>query len=241
MNIFNYESKFNQMLLMIADMIILNILYILCCIPIFTIGAAQAGMFTGMRVLMDKEDDSSVAKAFFRGFSNGFKSITIVTCVYSVLLCGLLVTLYATYGLAAFGESGAKPAFIVSIIAACLVYTLHTVTAPFHATFGCTTRQLFRNSLYITLAYLLRSVISAGLIILPAILFFVKFNIFLAAIIGLLAIYYSIAYFLILTIWKKPFQSMKDAFYAAQSSQQEQTEESAPEEIEESIPEETEE
>ena len=51
MNIFNYESKFNQLLMTLADLIILNLLFVVCSLPIFTIGAAQAGLFTGIRVL----------------------------------------------------------------------------------------------------------------------------------------------------------------------------------------------
>lgn len=230
MNIFNYESKFNQMLLVIADMIILNILYIICCIPIVTIGAAQAGLFTGIRVLMDKEDDRSVIKAFFKGFTNGFKSITIVSCVYLVILAGLIYVLINTLAIMLAG--GSKLAFILCAIGAGLIYTLHIVTGPFHATFGCTTRQLFRNSLYVTLAYLLRSVLSAALVLLPVIVFFIKFDFFMAAIIGLFTIYYSVAYFLIFTLWKKPLQSLKDTFLESQKPAQE------PEIIEEEISEE---
>ena len=67
-NIFHYDSKFMQLLLKFADYIILNMIYIACCVPIFTIGAAQAGLYNGLRVLQDKEDDSSCIKAFFRQY-----------------------------------------------------------------------------------------------------------------------------------------------------------------------------
>lgn len=230
MNIFNYESKFNQTLLVIADMIILNILYIICCIPIVTIGAAQAGLFTGIRVLMDKDDDSSVIKAFFKGFSNGFKSITIVSSTYLLILAGLILILLNALAIMLAG--GSKLAFILCAIGVGLIYTLHIVVGPFHASFGCTTRQLFRNSLYVTLAYLLRAVLSAVLVLIPVIIFFVRFDFFLAAIIGLLTIYYSVAYFLIFALWKKPLQSLKESFLESQKTAQE------PEIIEEEISEE---
>ena len=57
--LFSYDSKPMQILMFVGDLIILNILYLICCIPIFTIGAAQAGMYTACKVLLDKEDDSS--------------------------------------------------------------------------------------------------------------------------------------------------------------------------------------
>ena len=41
---FDYDNKFMQLLSKATDMIILNLLFLLCCIPIFTIGAAQAAL-----------------------------------------------------------------------------------------------------------------------------------------------------------------------------------------------------
>ena len=63
-------------------------------------------------------------------------------------------------------------------------------------------------------------------------LYFVRFDFFLAAIIGLLTIYYSVAYFLIFALWKKPLQSLKESFLESQKTAQE------PEIIEEEISEE---
>ena len=55
--LFSYDSKPMQLLGFLGDLILLNILYLVCCIPLFTIGAAQAGLFTACKVLLDKEDD----------------------------------------------------------------------------------------------------------------------------------------------------------------------------------------
>ena len=86
MNIFDYNSKFNQLLMTVADIIILNVLYLVCCIPVFTIGAAQAGLFTGIRVLLDKEDDSSCAKAFFTSSSASSPADANASAIVSTLI-----------------------------------------------------------------------------------------------------------------------------------------------------------
>ena len=101
-NIFSYESKFMQTLLVAADYIILNAVFILCCLPVFTIGAAQAGLYTGIRVLRDKEDDSSCLKAFFRGFKSGFGKITLVWCLFAVVIAILGYNLVAGANIAGF-------------------------------------------------------------------------------------------------------------------------------------------
>lgn len=228
MNIFNYESKFNEIFMMLADMIILNVLYVICSIPIFTIGAAQAGLFTGIRVLLDKEDDSSVAKAFFRGFGNGFKSITIVSTTYLLILAVLAAILYAVLVLMFVG--GSKLPTILCIIAMCIVYILLSITGPFHATFGCTTRQLFRNSFFVAMAYPIQAILTAVLTILPLAVMLIWPHIFLGSMIAIIALYYSVAYLLIFSLLKKPFQSLKDDFNAAQEAAENAEVETDPEE-----------
>ena len=65
MGIFNYESKFMQLMLLVADYMILNFVYIICCLPVVTIGAAQAGLYAGMKALLNKEDDTPALRQFF--------------------------------------------------------------------------------------------------------------------------------------------------------------------------------
>ena len=92
---FNYESRLIQSIMMLGDILTLNFLYLFFSIPLFTIGAAQAGLYTGFRVLLDPEDDSSCAAAFLRGFKNGF---TVITPVWLLLtaVAALIGFLYIT-------------------------------------------------------------------------------------------------------------------------------------------------
>ncbi len=216
MNIFSYDSKITQLTMTLTDLIILNLLYILCCIPIFTIGAAQAGIFTGIRVLLDPEDDSSVAKAFFRGFSSGFGKITIVNLVLLALLAGLGIFLANSLVLMLAG--GSKLSFIICAVAMSILYIIHTVSAPFHATFGCTVAQLFRNSLFMVIAYPLRCLASAVLVLLPFAVLMIWPHIILGGLIAIAALYYSVAYLMVFSMMKKPFKRLKDSFYAAQNA-----------------------
>lgn len=228
MNIFHYESKFNQLLMTVADVIILNVLYILCCIPIVTIGAAQAGLFTGVRVMLDKEDDSSCAKAFFRGFASGFKTITlanVIMLVVLVLAAWLVYSLLAVYLL----DGGSIIPLALGILVLCLAYMTHTVMGPFHATFGCTVGQLIRNAFFVVVAYPIRSLVFAVLMALPLALLLTRYDILLGAMIALLALYYSTVYLLGFNLMKKPFQRLKDSFYAAQKAEKEEAEEAGEE------------
>lgn len=221
MNIFNYESKFNQLAMTVADLIILNILYIVCCIPIFTLGAAQAGLFTGIRVLLDPEDDSPVYKAFFKGFANEFRTITVA---HLILLAVLAVLLLLTgYTLTLMLAGGSNLSFIICVVAASLVFIIHSLCGPFHATFGCTVGQLIRNSFFMLVAYPLRSLATGVLVLLPLAILMVWPQVLLGGLIGFGTLYYSVAYLCIFSMMKKPFQRLKDSFYKAQNAEAEET------------------
>ena len=211
------------MVMMVADMIILNILYIICCIPIVTIGAAQAGMFTGLRVLLDPEDDRSVAKSFFRGFANGFGKVSILSTIMLAILAvlGLLLSNSLVY----YFAGGSNLSVILCIVAMSIVYCIHSILAPFHATFDCTPKLLIRNCFLVAMAHPIQSILSATLILLPVVILLVWPQVLLAGMIAFCALYYSVAYLLIFTLWKKPFQRLKDNFYNAQKEAEETKEE----------------
>ena len=217
MSIFDYNSKVNQVLMILADIIILNILYIVCSIPIFTIGAAQAGLFTGIRVLLDKEDDNSCAKSFFKGFANGFKTVTLAHIIMTVVMALATYLVYALVVLRVL-ENGSLVPLILSYLVLGLTYATHCIIGPFHATFGCTAGQLIRNALFVVLAYPLRSLVFAALMAVPVALLLTRYDILLGGMIALLALYYSTVYLAGFTLLKKPFQRLKKSFYAAQEA-----------------------
>ena len=45
MKFLSIDSKFIAFLTRVADLMILNMIYVLCCIPIFTIGAATTALY----------------------------------------------------------------------------------------------------------------------------------------------------------------------------------------------------
>ena len=214
-NIFAYESKFMQTMLIAADYIILNAIFILCCIPIITIGAAQAGLHTGIRVLRDKEDDSSPLKAFFRGFKSGFGRITLVWCSFALVIALLAYILIAVF---LFDLQGLNAPVWMGYLGIFLCIVYQSMLTPLHAAFGCTARQLVRNVFFIFLAHPLRSIAVAVLTWVPVIIFALNFPIFLQGTIVWIAGYYSIAFSVIHSIMKKPFQRFTENFVAAQEA-----------------------
>lgn len=212
-NLFSYDSPITQLLMYIGDLIILNVIFILCCCPIFTIGAAQAGLYTAMRVLQDKEDDTSVVAAFFRGFKSGFGQITLAWGILLVMLVGLgFACMYAyAYGLPAW----------LCIAPIAIVALFQSLITAFHSRFGCTAWQLYRNSWFLLIAHPIRSIGIAALTWLPVILFFIDPYTFMLATPVWATLYYSIAFSFCAMFLRKPFATLVEAFNEKQAETEE--------------------
>ena len=203
-SIFSYESTPMQILMFLGDLMILNFLFIICCIPIFTIGAAQAGLYTGLRVLMDKEDDSSPSGAFFRGFATGFGKVTIAWGIATLILVAVALAGYVAI------YNGA-PLWIV-IVGVCICALFQSLVSAFHARFDCTPMQLLRNTWFLVIAHPLRSIGIAILIWLPVIDALSDMYPFMMRTPIWGTLYYSTAFLFANTFLKKPFQTLIDNF-----------------------------
>ena len=162
-SIFSYESKPMQILMFIGDLMFLNILFLICCIPVFTIGAAQAGLHTAVKVLLDPEDDSSVYAAFFRGFTSGFGAVTLAWGLLTLLL-----VLVSILGGTAIRLS--SPAWII-VLALAIVALFQSMVPVIHARLGCKWWQLIRNAWFFIFAHPIRCTGTMLMVWIPAIAF----------------------------------------------------------------------
>ena len=205
-SIFGYDSPLMQILAYIGDLIILNITFLICCIPLFTIGAAQAGMYTAMRVLNDKEDDTSPLKAFFRGFRNGFGKVT--------LAWGLLIVIMGIVSYACLWAYGLGLNIWFCLIPVCICALFVSQVPAFHSRFDCTPIQLIRNTWFLVIAHPLRSIGNAALIWLPVIVVRLPLDLAMNSMLLWMTIYYSAAFLFGELLLRKPFKTLMDDFNA---------------------------
>lgn len=82
-NIFNLDGPFIAFLNKAADLVLLNFLYIICCIPVITIGASTTALYY-VALRMAKNEEGYISKDFFRSFKENFRQATII---WLILLC----------------------------------------------------------------------------------------------------------------------------------------------------------
>ncbi len=68
----------------LADFIILNLLWVVCSIPIITIGASTTALYTVMLKLV-KNEEGYIAKGFLKGFKENFKQSTIMWIIFLLI------------------------------------------------------------------------------------------------------------------------------------------------------------
>lgn len=76
-NLFGIEGPVMSFLGKVADLIILNLVYIVCCLPVFTIGAATTGLYY-VTLKMSKDEEGYILKDFFRSFKQNFRQATVI-------------------------------------------------------------------------------------------------------------------------------------------------------------------
>ncbi len=86
--LFHAESPAMQFLYKLSDMIILNLLTVVCSLPILTAGAAQAGLYCAISRL--QSSGGSAFFDFFKGFAANFKRATALWLLW-LAAAGILI------------------------------------------------------------------------------------------------------------------------------------------------------
>ena len=88
-NIFRWDSPLMRFMTLVTNIICLNVLWLVCCLPIVTAGSATAAMYYMIFQYITKQDDA-VLKPFFKAFKENFKKVTpiwLLHLVIGVALC----------------------------------------------------------------------------------------------------------------------------------------------------------
>jgi uncharacterized membrane protein YesL len=72
----------------ICDFMLLNILWVFCSIPVFTIGASTTALYTVMMKVI-KNEDGYIVKGFLKAFKDNFKKSTILWLI--LIATGIII------------------------------------------------------------------------------------------------------------------------------------------------------
>ena len=162
MKFFSYESKFSQLLMKLCYACYLNLLWLLCSLPVFTIGASTTALYyASLKVVRGEE--SYVGRRFFRAFRENFRQATVLWLILLGIGLFLGADGYILYHLRA-ASAGTAAIFwtliLALVIAVSVVYVIVLeYVFPLLASVSNTNRAMLKNSFLIGTHYLFATIL----------------------------------------------------------------------------------
>lgn len=163
MKFLDIDSPFMQVMGKVADLMILNLLTLFCCIPLFTAGAALTAMhYQVLKIVRDEE--CYVVKGYFKAFRENFVQSTFIWLIMLLIALILGGDFYIMYKSDTEFHVIFKAAMgAVSIFA---VFTLLYVF-PVQAKFANSVFRTIKNALAMSILMAPKSVLMLVLYLLP--------------------------------------------------------------------------
>lgn len=140
----NMENKLFWFLRKLTDCVVASFLWLLCCIPIVTIGASTSALYGTVHSVIRHDRDSAWSN-FWRVFKTYFKKATVI---WLIMLLGLVIFSFCwllTYGaMKAGNEMGIfNPLFVIPIV---YIFAVCTYTFPYLVRFQTDVKHILKNS-----------------------------------------------------------------------------------------------
>lgn len=153
--LFNLDNPFMQFLFRVSDLIILNLIFMLSCIPIVTIGASISALHSVCLKIV-RGQESYMWQGFWKAFRQNFKQGTILWII-SILLfifINMDYTILNAVDIPFFSYVKVALGAVSAILFSMFIYVF-----PIIAHFKCTIRQATKNALFMTIGHLPFSII----------------------------------------------------------------------------------
>lgn len=147
-NLFDMDNMLFQTLSRLADLVLLNAIFLICCIPIITIGASLTAMY-GITLKIAFKEDGYIIRDFFKAFKQNFVQATIIWMITVIL--GLLLLFNFTTILQVKNIVFTVILFLTGTISFLYAMTV-TYVFPLVARFHNTVFNTIRNAFFMSIA-----------------------------------------------------------------------------------------
>ena len=167
MKFFDLESPLMQILNKVADLMILNILTVVCCIPVITTGASLTAMHY-VALKMARNEECYIARDFFKSFKLNFRQGTVIWLIELFIIAVLVGDFLIMSSMEMAFGSVLK--VIITVIAFLALFTFIFVF-PVLAKFENTVIRTVKNAFFIAVLQFPKAIVMMVLFVLPLPLF----------------------------------------------------------------------
>jgi len=163
MKFFSTEGGIYKFMTRLWDMIKLNFLWLICSLPIVTIGVSTIAAFT-ITLKMVEEKEGYIARAFFKAFKANFKQGIVIGPITIIFAAALYLDFTLGKQYIGFVILGILSAFLFGIA---IIYTY-----PLLARYENKLLKTIRNSMRIAMRYFGRTIFLVVVLVIEYIIFF---------------------------------------------------------------------
>lgn len=124
----NLDGPVIAFLTTVADFMILNILFIICCVPVITIGPAISALYT-ITMREARHEGGYIFKPFFKAFKNNFRQSFLLSILYFLAGAVLVFGVKFWQGKSGFSTSDQVMLVITGVFVVICIFSLLYVFA----------------------------------------------------------------------------------------------------------------
>lgn len=167
---FNLDSPIMRFLGRMADIMILNIIFLISCIPIVTIGAAWTAL-SYVTLKMVRDEESYIVKSYFKSFRQNFRQATVI---WVISLIAMLIFYMDFHILKGMEQTMSSVMFILLSAMAVLFFMTEVYVFPVLSKFENTIKNTVKNAFLMALSNLPRTIVIVAVIVGSVVLTFLS-------------------------------------------------------------------
>lgn len=199
-SLFSPDSKIMQALSRVADLLILNLVFLVTCLPVFTIGAASSALYT-ICFRFDTDRERTVFRGYLRAFLENFRQGTVLWLLLLLCCAASAVNAMLFYSLSGVLHY----AFLLFTALLAVALLVLSYVFPLLSQFQNTVMTTCKNAFYLSIGYLPRSLVITLINIFPFALLYLDPYLFFQTGMLWISLYFSAAAYINSMLLKKVF------------------------------------
>ena len=167
--LFSMDNKFFVFMGKVADLCILKLICLVCCIPIVTAGASLTALYY-VTLKMVRNEEAYIFRSFFKSFRQNFKQATII---HLIMLVAAALLFLDTNIVKAMGEPASSIMSVIFAVFTLLYAMILLYLYPILSKFYNSVKNTFRNAVLMSIRHLPYTILMLIICILPILIFFV--------------------------------------------------------------------
>lgn len=148
---FNYDNPVWRFIGKFFDIFLLNILWMVCCIPVVTAGAATTAVYYVTMKLVRDEDGSTI-RQYFKSFKENFKQATAIWLILLAVLAVIGFDLY--FAMMLPSETPYRTVMMAVFVGFAVIWSaISLYVAPLQATFYNPVKRTIFNAFFISIRH----------------------------------------------------------------------------------------